>query len=97
MGHYNRYKKLLQVTKGVSVRDGENDRLYLIWDATGELIAEAIYASKVKDVRKWAIKKMATRYEKALKHRDYHQKEVDKLNMEAGKLATYLNYINDND
>ncbi len=89
---YKKFKLVMKILDELSVRT-EFSRLFLVDDQFDRKMAEALDKTAVKDVRKWAIKKMETRYRKALEHRDYHQKEIDSLNLEAGRLAMFLNRI----
>ncbi len=77
------------IPRRLSVRT-EFGRLFLVDDHLDIKMAEAIDKDSVKNVRKWAIKKMETRYKKAVEHRDYHQLEIDKLNTETNRLAAFL-------
>lgn len=86
------YKLVLSILDELSVRT-EFGRLYLVDDHLDNIIGEALDKDKVKNVRKWALDKMKKRYNNAIYHAEYHQEEADKLNMEAGRLATLLNRI----
>ncbi len=82
-------KLVLKIVPGLSVRTFQ-DRLYLVDDKLNTLIAMTVNASKVKDIRFWALTKLKTRAQKALGHADYHQKEREKLVGEAAYLMGFL-------